>query len=219
MTSFVCIYSSLFHPISCLSSTCNCNNFNFAERNPTWLWSSSASTDSARSTQQFLAYIVSLAVGWWSEHTRVLDAKGHIVQPVRDGRAYWEYCLHCCNVIIKWGKTSSNSRNMAVVYQLWGVEGQCLHDWDASNFSPQSCIEACDSTTKNVVPTGQLLLYIVLSDCMHCRHITKKPVRMHTTKLYANHITLYIPEGVPIQSSVSKPAPSWPSTPIHSCAM
>ena len=57
------------------------------------------STDSAyKALSSLWCHTALLAVGWWSEHIRVPDSKGHIVKPVREGRAYKEHCMHCCKV-------------------------------------------------------------------------------------------------------------------------
>ena len=84
-----------------------------------------------------------VAIGRWSEHTGVLDSKGHIVHPVeREGR-HSECCMHCCKDRLKerLGQ-ASNSRSMFVVYGAIVVV-KSSHDWDAPNLRKQSCIGAC----------------------------------------------------------------------------
>ena len=84
-----------------------------------------------------------VAIGRWSEHTGVLDSKGHIVQPVeREGR-HSECCMECCKDRLKerLGQ-ASNSRSMLVVHGAIVVV-QSSHDWDAPNLRNQSCIGAC----------------------------------------------------------------------------
>ena len=73
-----------------------------------------------------------------------------------------------------WRKESSNSRWMAVVLDAL-VEVECLHDWEAFNLRPQSCIADYNSTTESVL----------ILNCMTTSHC--KEAFTHTMKLCTSH--------------------------------